>query len=32
LLPVGATSTFIRFGRSGRGSWIAAMPSFIRSC
>ena len=31
-LPVNANSTFIRFGRSGRGSWLAPMPSFLRSC
>jgi len=31
-LPVHPTSTFIRFGRGGRGSWIAPMPSFIKSC
>jgi hypothetical protein len=31
-LPVNPTSTFIRFGRGGRGSWIAPMPSFIRTC
>jgi hypothetical protein len=31
-LPVAPTATLIRFGRSGRGSWLAPMPSFIKSC
>jgi hypothetical protein len=31
-LPLNSTSTFIRFGRSGRGSWLSPMPSFLKSC
>src|SRR5262249_34505654 len=31
-LPVNTSSTFIRFGRSGRGSFLGPMASFIKSC
>src|SRR5262245_35661905 len=31
-LPVNASSTFIRFGRGGRGSFLGAIPSFAASC
>jgi hypothetical protein len=31
-LPVNASSTFIRFGRGGRGSFLGPMPSFAASC
>ena len=31
-LPINATSTFIRFGRAGRGSFLGPMPSFAASC
>jgi hypothetical protein len=31
-LPINASSTFIRFGRAGRGSYLGPMPSFIKSC
>jgi len=31
-LPLNASSTFIRFGRGGRGSFLGPMPSFVRSC
>jgi hypothetical protein len=31
-LPINTSSTFIRFGRGGRGSFLGSMPSFIRSC
>jgi hypothetical protein len=29
-LPVGASSTFIRFGRGGQGSFLGAMAPFIK--
>jgi hypothetical protein len=29
-LPVIASSTFIRFGRGGRGSFLGSMPAFVR--
>lgn len=31
-LPLNQSSTFIRFGRSGRGSYLGAMGPFINSC
>jgi hypothetical protein len=31
-LPLNASSTFIRFGRGGRGSFLGAMQPFARSC
>lgn len=31
-LPLNASSTFIRFGRSGRGSFLGAMQPFIKGC
>jgi len=31
-LPLNARSTFIRFGRGGRGSWLDPMPSFLKTC
>jgi len=31
-LPIGASSTFIRFGRAGRGSFLEPMQSFAESC
>jgi hypothetical protein len=31
-LPINASSTFIRFGRGGRGSYLATMQSFAGSC
>jgi hypothetical protein len=31
-LPVNTSSTFIRFGRSGRGSFLGPMASFIKGC
>jgi hypothetical protein len=31
-LPINASSTFIRFGRGGRGSYLGSMPSFATSC
>ena len=31
-LPLNQTSTFIRFGRGGRGSYLGAMLPFTRNC
>jgi hypothetical protein len=31
-IPVNPTSTFIRFGRGGRGSFLGPMMSFIKNC
>ena len=31
-LPVNTASTFIRFGRAGRGSFLGPMASFIKDC
>jgi hypothetical protein len=31
-LPMNQTSTFIRFGRGGRGSFLGAMMPFTRNC
>lgn len=31
-LPVNTASTFIRFGRSGRGSFLGSMAPFIKGC
>jgi len=31
-LPINASSTFIRFGRGGRGSYLGTMQSFAASC
>jgi hypothetical protein len=31
-LPINASSTFIRFGRAGRGSFLGPMPAFAAGC
>jgi hypothetical protein len=31
-LPINASSTFIRFGRGGQGSFLGAMSAFIKQC
>jgi hypothetical protein len=31
-IPVNASSTFIRFGRGGRGSFLGSMMSFMKNC
>jgi hypothetical protein len=31
-LPLDASSTFIRFGRAGRGSFLGAMQPFAKGC
>jgi hypothetical protein len=31
-LPLNASSTFIRFGRAGRGSFLSPMQAFVRNC
>jgi len=31
-LPVSESSTLVRFGRAGRGSFLSPMPPFIKGC